>query len=475
MFKGSDPMQNKIIVKKQMVAWLFSALLLFVTSAVHAEDWRYSFKEGDTLWSICKTHAYYNDCWKELGVYNNIDVDTAIPIGTKIRIPLPWLNKKIVAGKVVFFSGQAMASDKAGQEKTLKQNMEIDIGDKLRVKQGQMTIEFADGSTLTMLPDSSITVDAVSAVKQTRQTTVEISLPTGGAVVKVPKKEPRNRFRVITPSGVAAVRGTEFRVRNAVIASDQQANENNQAPSEQSVVETRSEILEGVVAYTSDSKEVAINEGFGLLAKQGESLPEPVQLLPAPEWVANCEVPEIVEWYTLKGADYYVLEAFKKTDKGTKRILSEKVQKTYYRFNEIEDGCYELTLKGVENQFYGLESSREFCYTTVVPKPEIKFATQDKESLSMAVVDTPEHTQYVVEFANNEAFDKVLSVKTVEQAELSLLLSEINGDKQARYVRVKAINAKGVASDYSDIEAIVKTHSDWWALGFLVLAALVAL
>lgn len=79
-----------------------------------------------------------------------------------------------------------------------------------------------------------------------------------------PNKVRGNALQIMTPTAVAAVRGTEFRV-----SSDDKS--------------FREETLEGQVGLTAGGKQVLVGPGYGSLSQQGNSPLPPVSLLPAPD------------------------------------------------------------------------------------------------------------------------------------------------------------------------------------------------
>ena len=439
---------------KTIIALLL--LLSIVARPTAAKDWVYSVKPGDSLWAICEAYAYYDKCWLELGAYNGLADDQLLSIGAQIRMPVEWLEVPVIAAHVHYYTGDVQIFDDQNQIKQLSRELQIDVGDRLIVKEGQLNIRFSDGSTLKLSPHSEIVIDAVSAIKQTRQSSIEVSLPKGGATVQVPKSEPRNRFRVRTPSGVAAVRGTEFRVRN-----------------EAEQTQTRSEVVEGLVGYEAQSVSVDVAEGFGVLAEKGQPPSEPVQLLAAPDWVEQCEEPGVVEWHAVDNADYYLLEVYQPDAGGSQRIAEFDVRENYYRFESIEDGCYELTLKGVSQGFQGFDSYLDYCFEYHVPAPEIKSASLANGELALELFPLVNSNVVYVELSQESDFAGEVEKHTVEQESSTISVDE---GKDYRYVRVQSEGRGENLSEYSEASEIAEDRPFALIWGVLaVIAVLVVL
>lgn len=437
---------------KSTLAAIFFCLNAFLPAQVLAKDWVYAVKPGDSVWTICEAYAYYDRCWLELGDYNGLANDELLSVGAQIRMPSEWLEMQLVAATVIYYSGEVSVFNSENKPKALSRRMEIDIGDRLLVGEGQLDLRFADGSTMKLSPQSEIVIDAVSAIKQSRQSSVEVSLPKGGAVIKVPRAEPRNRFRIRTASGIAAVRGTEFRVRNEAQAT-----------------QTRSEVVEGLVGYEAQAVEVEVPEGFGVLAEQGKAPSKPVELLPAPQWVQQCEEPGMVEWYPLVGADAYLLDVYLPESEGAKRVASMEVEDTVFRFDELEDGCYELALKGVSQGFQGFESGHDFCYQYELAVPEIKSVTMIEETLHLELFPLQNSKAVHVELASERGFTK--DVKRIKVDQVSSQIS-VDDAKQHRYIRVQAEGRAESFSEFSEVQAIEKdkSMSTLWGVAAAILA-----
>lgn len=430
---------------------LLGALLSLQTSAA---DWSYSVRPADTLWHICKTYTDRPSCWADIQVYNKIQDPTKLSIGDKVLVPVQWLKKAPSAATVSYVNGEAFVVE-VDADRPLKASDKLVVGAEIYTLQGGVTLTFADGSTLVLGKNSRLLIDAVSAFSQTLGGSVEVSLPNGEVTVQVPVTQPRLRFNVRTPSAVAAVRGTKFRV-----ASDAET------------TGSKSEVLEGVVGFGGDQNEVVLEKGFASkVAQVGAELLPPVALLSAPEWNRSCNDPGYAAWSEPAGATQYKLVLLENDTQLDKVISEVMVASSEYTFTDIDDGCYQLRVSAIDdNGFNGNETQREFCYTA----PELEMPVVDAGSLRNDKLfvdwgDVRYASAYVVELSDDQAFVNLLSTHTVDNSEMTLSLAP---SVNPVYVRVKAVAGSQIVSEQSKVAEYRRERSYGWLVA--TLAALLA-
>ncbi|MGB5324026.1 MAG: FecR domain-containing protein [Pseudomonadales bacterium] len=424
------------------------------STSVRAADWQYTLRPGDTIWSICTEYTSYPQCWRELTTYNNIDDARSISVGHRIRVPASWLKLAPVAASVLFVNGEVFLGDSnAGQ--ALQHAQQLEIGARVVTQRGSATLRFVDGSLLTMTEFSEIVLDAVSAFRQTRSTEISVSVPRGEVDVRVPLREPRTRFEVHTPSAVAAVRGTRFRVN-----------------SDGDAALTRSEVLEGQVGLSAAGDSQLLAGGFGSLARRGEAPIDPVQLLDAPPWNLSCNDPGYAEWFVPPGAQSYKLVLLE-DDLQTDRVLqSVSVIDTNYTFRNLETKCYQLRVNAVDPQgFNGFESQRQFCYDLQLAAPALEDLRWRSGSFSAQWADVQYAENYLVEIARDSQFNDMVASYPADVSQLQTGLQALPDEV---FVRVRATARDGqVLGGYSDTLAVEHSQPRHWLVG--VAAALLAL
>ena len=253
---------------------VFAVLCLLVTALLpgsgHAaapdDDNRiYVVRGGETLYSIAQRYLRHPQDHERIRKLSRIKTTTAIPIGTRIIIPVRLLRYKPLEARLVSVRGDVTRSNGAA----------VREGDILR--EGAILRTAARSFASIRLPDASIiSLPSGSTVRiaRLRQYLLGSSydsafeLVEGGMRSKVtPQRRPQDRFQVRTPASVSAVRGTEFRSRY-----------------ESADGRGFTETLEGGVAVTDEAgaiKPQTVRAGFGLaIAGDGATLSE--RLLPAP-------------------------------------------------------------------------------------------------------------------------------------------------------------------------------------------------
>lgn len=453
MGKAMIESQHISILRRFVV--LFFALQVSVLSWAETQDWSYTFRPGDSIWAVCKKFSYYEKCWQELADYNNINKADRISVGTRIKMPLSWLQAPLEAARIVSASGVIKIIRDSKVVELPEVGTVLEIGDRVELGEGALVLAFADGSQLVLEPNSELIIDAVSAIKQTRQSEIQVSLPKGSARVSVKQASPPNIFRVRTSTGIAAVRGTTFRVRND--AADPV---------------TRTEVLEGIVDYSAQSKTVSLDQGFGTLIEQGRPPSDPVELLPAPDWLPQCPIPNLVEWVALTDADAYLLEVLEDRGEASQTLARYSVDKSFYEFTDLEDGCYQLRVLGIENGFYGLDSMRNFCYEAYLAEPVIKLAQLSDDQLYLQLSPVNGASHYVVEFSDSKDFATIATSHEIAQPEA---IVQIDESSAYLYARAKAKSGDTLESSVSPTTAVAQEQESnliWVILSVLAAIAI---
>jgi hypothetical protein len=214
------------------------------------------------------------------------------------------------------------------------------------------TLRFADGSVLVLQPGARLVLDTVSVYAGGGMVDTRLRLQQGRVEVGAnPRRTPGSRLQVITPSAVAAVRGTRFRV-----GADTRV--------------TREETLEGEVGLAAAGKQVKVSEGQGSLAEAGKPPSQPVALLAAPDvsllparldtLPMRFTLPPLtgaVSWLVqiAPWADNFssanALEKLTPADAEFGQILLEQISTTpQLSFADLPDGRYVLRVRGGDQQ-----------------------------------------------------------------------------------------------------------------------------
>ena len=259
-----------------MVALVFGANL-------HAEEARmytYTTIKGDNLRNIAKKQLIVGSNWQLLQTTNQLKNPDAIATGSRIKIPVEAMRMEPALVKVLSVQGTAESNGGA-----IKIGANVSEGSKISTgDDGFVTLQLADGSTLTVQSKSSLRLENTRQFANASGVTDSIiRLDSGRVETNVAKqRNSGGRYEIRTPTSNMGVRGTVFRV--AADGSGERAS---------------SEVLEGRVAVTAvataggntsapnpKSAEVALDKGYGTVAAANKPPLLPIELLPAPAMTA---------------------------------------------------------------------------------------------------------------------------------------------------------------------------------------------
>jgi hypothetical protein len=245
------------------------SLLLMLSTAVLAQTDRvaesdtidYTFKRGDSLYTVGNRYFSNTAAYAYVSQYNRIKNPRAIVPGTVIAIPRRYIKSRLLDGQILSFRGDG-SLEQGGIVSKPVIGAKVTEGMILQTAEdGFMTLGLSNGSRITIPSKSRIKVAKMRELLLGGSVNFEFTLDKGRAEVSAsPLKNKHDRFRVRTPIAVSAVRGTKFRV--AYDAMDK--------PS-------LTEVVEGGVAVGMSSVKAAvvaepIKAGFGASASAGGAI-----------------------------------------------------------------------------------------------------------------------------------------------------------------------------------------------------------
>ncbi len=425
-----------------MIRWVILALTLLPAwlAAAPVEpvpEWRYTVRPGDTLIGIGRAYLNQPEDWRQLQRLNNVINPHRLMPGSGLRVPLVLLKQQPAPAKVVSVSGQVTVTLPGAAASSLAAGGTLPAGAAIQSRNGSAVIEFADGSRLIIQPNSSLRLDTLSVYAGGGMVDTRVRLQQGRAELSAnPRKQQGNRLQVITPSAVAAVRGTVFRVSadDAVM---------------------REETLEGQVGVEASGQEVVVANAQGTLAETGKPPKPPVALLGAPD---VSKLPAKLDRYPLrfplpelKGAENWAGQIA--PDAGFGAILLEKESKgPVLAFAELPDGKYFLRLRGVDGLgLHGLDSLHAF-EVDVHPFPPLPGnpANESKVRVAQPVMDwtqSQEASRYQIQISRDTAFGSLLAQEVLEKA----YYQPVALQEGEYFWRVASIDAAGEQGPYTDV------------------------
>ncbi|NVK22605.1 MAG: FecR domain-containing protein [Kangiellaceae bacterium] len=413
---------------KKILVWFLVALTLWLgaLSSVLAEDWIYTVRRGDTIWGL--SHKYLKEPlkFKEIQDYNQVTFDRQIPPGTILKFPLEYLKFGPAEVSVIAIQGQA-SFIRRQQTSTLTLQQSLTVDDVVVTSaDSSVALRFADGSELLLGENSELIFDVQTQYGETGMVDSRMRLNKGSAEGRVKKLiGPGSHFEVHTPSAVATVRGTEFRVR--VDAADN------------SVV--FNEVSEGKVAVNLEQDSKLVNQGFGLRASKNQPLVEPKPLLAKPILSGVLDSypghPVILDWDLIDGAVSYQVEIF--SDSNLTR-LTQKFDTADHQLQLplIEPDTYYARIKGIDSEAYqGLAAVQKFTIAKVLAVPkniDLEEQIESDQTLEVSWQAVPQATSYQWQVAADSEFNQILTHGEVNEPFVSI----DNLQQQPLYFRVAA-------------------------------------
>lgn len=316
---------------------------------------------GDTLYEVAQRYLTDAKGWRELAGLNHVSAPRRLPAGMTLRLPLALLRRDAAPASVIATNGLVTIRRRGnafGTAATPPMPLLIgrSVGESDAVSTGPdgfATLELADGSYVSLTPNSSIVLSILRKMVLTGINERVIELDKGEVSNEVTHaKQPGDRFEVHTPSIVAGVRGTHFRVQVS--------------PSMTAV-----EVLDGRVAVgtTTDiahpgndkaqphpNASQLVEAGNGSATPANGEVGSPQPLLPAPRLIDPSKV-QAGKSVTFNlapqaGADGYRVQIARDADL-LDLIRDAHVRAPSATFSDIADGTYFVRVSTIDRN--GLE------------------------------------------------------------------------------------------------------------------------
>lgn len=404
----------------------------------HAQDVHpYVIRPGDTLIGIARAWLVEPARWPEIQRLNQIRNERRLRPGSTLLIPVDLLRQSRLAATVLAVAGEvAGTADIPAVGQSLAEGASIRTG-----TTGSIALRFDDGSAMTVMPDTAITLERLRrlAIDGTPRTAVRVERGRVENAIE-PGRKPGTRFEIRTPSAIAGVRGTRFRVAERDGAA-------------------LSEVLEGGVnvARPGDAPSaVDVPAGSGVRVRTGSPPERPVPLLPAP---AVAGLPTLQERPVVRfeiapipGAAGYRGQIA--ADASFRTVLREAVaQAPLLRFAGLPDGDYVLRVRSVDG--IGLEGGDATHAFRLKARPEPPFPSVPPgrgkirgESVGFGWTAATEAASYALQVARGGSFDtRVVDVKGLRGVEHVPEMRFAPGDYAWRVASVRADGDRGPWSD----------------------------
>lgn len=320
---------------------IFLIALLFCSFNVSARPkfWIYTVRNTDTLWDITLKYSHVR-YWRKIQRLNNIKQPRQVPPGTKIKIPLQWLNIQNAQLKVIEVEGGPTVRYQNNLPEPVKVGAFLKSGSTLITQEKENALlEFEDDSRILIKENSEVVFDSLLAYNNTGISDSRIFIKHGRTenFVNPNKSNIGTHYQITTPSAVMAVRGTEYRVK---VSEDQEV--------------SHSEVLKGKMIAASAGKARLIPEKNGTIVKRGEEPSPPIKLLPAPDLSGMSTLTEVMPvklvFKTMEKTKAYRIEMAANDNFTT--LVFEDIS-TLPEVNvpsRLSDGHYSVRVRGIDYQ-----------------------------------------------------------------------------------------------------------------------------
>lgn len=189
--------------------------LVWAQTAPDADHLVYQMQPGDTLLGLVSKHMQGPDALKQLVQVNKFPNVNRIAKGLKIKIPRSLLKYTPSTATVTRLNCKSVIQIDGNNALPMQLGSVLGEGAVLRIPAGcQFALTLEDESTLRLVSGAVIQLKTLRRNEFEASPEVKIELLDGRMEIDVPRKRRGQDapFQVLTPTSVAGVRGTEFRV-----------------------------------------------------------------------------------------------------------------------------------------------------------------------------------------------------------------------------------------------------------------------
>ncbi|OPY84068.1 MAG: FecR protein [Syntrophus sp. PtaU1.Bin208] len=361
--------------------------------------------------------------------------------GKNIRKSVAAQRMTPLKGYVALLQGAAYVQLK-GKEDWISLRTGSAIPPQSKLKTGQdgiLEIKYEDGSSLLLRSETEVTVLEAWKTGKARLLR-DFFLSAGRVVAKVQSATGRSpRFRVHTPSAIASVRGTEFRV-----AVDKKQ-------------ETYVEVLKSKVTVDTATNVINLAQGEGAKIKNAVAPPSsPRKLLLAPNPVGMksfYNTAPVIALAAVGGAQAYRVMIAK--DEQGKQLVWEGVVKRGERFamNSLTDGSYYLLTQSIDP--IGLEGAPSEAHPFTIrqnPLPPMIVTPGNgikagKKGTTLEWLSVGEAVRYHRQISEDGELQKLV----LDKSDLTDLTFKAEGLENKAYTfRIRSIAEDGYFGAWSD-------------------------
>lgn len=403
----------------------------------------YQTKSGDTLISIAQQWTTKSDNWAILAKVNHISQDSSIPIGTPIVIPADLLTDEPSQAKVVALSGDVSATGADGQKIEMKVGATLAEGAQIETGvNGFLTMSLPDASRISLPSNSRVKFNRLRMARFTKSPRTELMLVHGHVESRVsPLETNKGSYEVRTPTSVAGVRGTQFRV-----GTDGDT--------------TTNEVVDGKVAVgNGKSGEVMLGAGKGNVVTS-KGVGQPVDLLPAPTLagLGKDGAPQ-VKLNPVAGAASYHVQVSNDPD-GQDVLTEARSNEPRVKLPALREGAYYVRMSAIDK--HGLEGYARIQQVSFSAQAAVAGGASpyvdgsDGKQVTLRWQPTAKESHLQV--AHDAQFTWLIYNSNTDRGEVHMPRPEFG----TYYARVQGVNADGSTTPFSPPQSFIVT--DHWVI-----------
>ncbi|MFT7186326.1 MAG: hypothetical protein ACI84K_001724 [Pseudohongiellaceae bacterium] len=334
------------------------------------QEWHYTLRPADNFQKISEQILNNKHSWTDLVRHNRIDDIASLEPGSIIRVPMQWLKQQPRPAKILSIAGNAQIKrTKDTHYKVLKANMSIYVGDEVATKNGTLLIKLADNSLIRLEKNSNLVFNKLSHYGRTGMVDTQLRLKKGSLSTEISPLVKGSTYEITTPSAVAAVRGTKFRL-------------------ETTPNETKLEVTEGSVNFSHQHGTAIVNTGEGARIKQDSPSIERSILPAAPETqFANKVIEDLPTTLKWKGKGKSESYHYELSDSGNTLIQTAMTKKPEVTIDHVKNGDYKVAMRAVNTK--GFEGMNQNSMLSIEIPTEV---AEQLAPLDGSIIDTTKPT-----------------------------------------------------------------------------------
>ncbi|MCK9544361.1 MAG: FecR domain-containing protein, partial [Novosphingobium sp.] len=291
----------------------------------------YRVRPGDTLYGLAARGFLRVRDYRVVQARNRISDPRKLHAGTVMRIPLRLLRIQPVSARIAAYRGKVTVD---GGDARI--GMSVAAGTDIVTQSNAFaTVELADGSRLTVPSGSSLHIAELHRVILDGRVVRRFRLSNGRVEIEAaPLQKAGDRFEVLTPISVAAVRGTRFRASYSGLADPGLAGT------------AATGVIEGRVSVSGAGGERLLDSGKGVaVGSRGMGAIASLLRAPALQEPDRLQDGKIVDFAVEPMPDAGAYLAQLAADAGFVDIFAEQREEApHMRFADVPDGSFFVRL-----------------------------------------------------------------------------------------------------------------------------------